>query len=291
MRKRATYCIGEQGPYPQGPGRCTFPDVEVQSLGYRTDLMVRRLAGASIVDRGPFIVVRTPDNPSFHWGNFLLWPGPPGADELTEWIAAFTAEFPDAAHMTFGVDGTVIPEQHTFPSSMGLKPDLAVVLTAERPPPVADPGGSTILRPLRSDEDWRQDLLLLLALDAEEAPLHPGHDEYLERRTDEARTMVGRKQAEYFGAFADDRLCSVVGIASDGQGVARYQSVGTLSDYRRRGFASALLARAGSFAVDEWGARLLVIVADRDGPAAALYRSVGFDPTEEQWGMSVSVRS
>ncbi len=260
-------------------------------MGYRTDLMVRGLAGSSIIERGRYIVVRTPENPSFHWGNFLLWPNPPAADDLAEWTANFIEEFPEADHMTFGIDVTAIPERHTFRSPVGLEPDLGVVLTAKRPPTAVDLDGPATIRPLRSDEDWGDDLLLQLALDAEQEPLAVGHRGYLERRTDEARRMVEGRCTEYFGVFTDGALCSVTGIASDGRGVARYQNVGTLPGYRRRGFASALLARAGSFAVDVWGARLLVIVADRGGPAAGLYRSLGFAPVEEQWGMSVPVPS
>ncbi len=265
--------------------------MEVRSLGYRTDLMVRRLAGSSISDRGRCIVVRTPDNPWFHWGNFLLWPGPPSAGQLGKWIGAFTEEFPGATHVTLGIDGTEIPERHNYPSVVGLEADLSVVMTAQQPPKSGPVSGESSVRPLRSDEDWRQELLLRLDLDGRDSqdPLPPGHYDFLERSTDEARRMVEERRAEYFGAFTDDRLCSVVGIASDGRGVARYQNVGTHPDYRRRGFATALLTRAGAFGVDDFGARVLVIVADRGGPAADLYRSVGFAPVEEQWGLSVAL--
>ena len=81
----------------------------------------------------------------------------------------------------------------------------------------------------------------------------------------------------------------MAGIASDRQGLARYQRVGTLAEYRRLGLASRLLAEAGSFAVDSMGADLLVIVADLDAPAARLYRSLGFIPTETVLGLSASV--
>jgi len=46
--------------------------MQVQSLGYRTDLVVRRLAGSQLVEAGDHLVVRTPANPSFYWGNFIL---------------------------------------------------------------------------------------------------------------------------------------------------------------------------------------------------------------------------
>ena len=53
--------------------------MQVTSLGFRTDLALRVLEGAEVTDRGDCMVVRSPDNPTFWWGNFLLlagWPEP-----------------------------------------------------------------------------------------------------------------------------------------------------------------------------------------------------------------------
>ena len=46
--------------------------MDVESLGYRTDLALLRLGGSTIEDRGDHLVVRSPYNPTFYWGNFLL---------------------------------------------------------------------------------------------------------------------------------------------------------------------------------------------------------------------------
>ncbi len=262
--------------------------MEVRSLAYRTDLMVRRLAGSTISDHGRFIVVRTPDNPGFHWGNFVLWPGPPRPGEVEEWIRIFTDQFPDAAHLAFGIDGTDFPEgDQPFPDKRLLS-DLSVVMTSERPPESRATRSVPTVRPLRSDRDWDQEHLLRLALDEEDEPHSSAHLDFLRRSTDESRRLVEAGHAEYFGAFIEDRLGSVVGIASDGRGVARYQNVGTHPDFRRRGLASHLLARAGAFGMDGFGARRLVIVADAGGIAAGLYQAVGFVPVESQWGLSAA---
>ena len=42
--------------------------VEVRSLGYRTDLMVRLLEGSLVEDRGDYLVVRSPHNPTYWVG-------------------------------------------------------------------------------------------------------------------------------------------------------------------------------------------------------------------------------
>ena len=78
--------------------------MDVRSLGYRTDVMVRERSGSSVTDRGSHLVVRTPENPTFWWGNFILVPGPPAPGDPTAWRELFAREFPDAGHCAIGVD-------------------------------------------------------------------------------------------------------------------------------------------------------------------------------------------
>src|SRR4051794_25178189 len=61
--------------------------MDVRSLGFRTDLMLRRLADATVEDRGDHAVVTTAANPGFWWGNFLLLAEPPR--DIGPWVAAF----------------------------------------------------------------------------------------------------------------------------------------------------------------------------------------------------------
>ena len=70
--------------------------MDVRSLAYRTDLEILRLAGSEIEDQGDRLVVRTPANPTYYWGNFYLLERPPAADEVAGLIEAFDADFPDS---------------------------------------------------------------------------------------------------------------------------------------------------------------------------------------------------
>ena len=70
--------------------------MEIQGLGWRTDLALLEISGSVLEDRGDHVVVRTPDNPTFWWGNFLMLAGPPAdAADARQWIGAFEAEFPE----------------------------------------------------------------------------------------------------------------------------------------------------------------------------------------------------
>ena len=64
--------------------------MDVESLGYRTDLALLRLGGSTIEDGGDHLVVRSPYNPTFYWGNFLLLDRvPAGAEATQQWLDRF----------------------------------------------------------------------------------------------------------------------------------------------------------------------------------------------------------
>src|SRR5215471_9797205 len=78
----------------------------VVSLGYRTDLMLLGLQGSVIEQRTGYQVIRTPANPTFYWGNFLLLDRPPAPGTVSSWMSTFARQFPGAGHVAIGVDGT-----------------------------------------------------------------------------------------------------------------------------------------------------------------------------------------
>jgi hypothetical protein len=45
--------------------------MEVLSRAWRTDLALLAGSGSSVEHRGTHVVVRTPDNPGYRWGNVL----------------------------------------------------------------------------------------------------------------------------------------------------------------------------------------------------------------------------
>jgi GNAT superfamily N-acetyltransferase len=266
------------------PDHCGQPeadDMTVTSLGYRTDLMVRRLAGSLIIERDDHVAIRTPDNPAFYWGNFLLYPRQPEPGELARWVEAFQAEFPAAGHVALGIDTTDGRlDAAAELADLHLTPDISTVLTTTevREPPRLnrDPA----YRTLTSDDDWEQAVGLRSAV-YDETPT-PEHVDFVRRQLAEARALMATGQARYYGAFVAGRLVAQLGVVSDGSGIGRYQNVETAADHRRRGVASALVYEAGRAALDRLDIRELVIVADPDEAAIRVYRSVGFVAAEQQ---------
>jgi ribosomal protein S18 acetylase RimI-like enzyme len=251
--------------------------VRVKSLGFRTDLALRALEGARISDRGDYLVIRSPDNPDYWWGNFLLIRDAPGMGG--PWLARFAEEFPAARHVAIGVDittGDLVEVPAEFMAA-GLEPQRATVLTAAgvRPPP--HPSTDAEIRLLGSDADWRQSVdLAVRCFDGGQ------HGDYLERRAVARRRLTQAGLGAWFGAFDGGQLLAQLGLFDVGDGYARYQHVETDPAARRRGLAGTLVWHAGRYGREVMRARTLVIVADPADVAIRVYRACGLTDRESQ---------
>ncbi len=256
--------------------------MDVRSLAFRTDLAILQWAGAELADHGSRLVVRTPANPTYHWGNFYLLDRPPTASAVDGLIAAYDADFPDSTHRAFGVDGTADLRASLRPLiSAGLVLENSTVMTASAVHPPPRPQGSAEYRMFDSGNDWEQKVDLAMAVHQDEFESE-AYREFAVRKAAHDRSICEAGHGAWWGAFIDGRLVSVMGIIDAGGGLARYQSVETHPDFRGRGLAGTLVHRVGQYAFDERGARTLVMVADPDYLAIRVYRSVGFDDTEVQ---------
>lgn len=258
----------------------------MRSLGYRTDLMVLR-ATAEVLRREGYTVVRSPAEPTYYGGNLIVFDDPPGPGDDERWPALFAREFadmPDAVHRNFGWDDPDGTHGHARAFvERGYELELTSVLAATEVHAPPRPLHELEVRPLASDEDWRA------AFDNQMAarPEHfdaVSYGEFKSRRVAAYRALAEAGRGCGYGAFLDGRLVADLGIYHDGQ-VARYQSVVTHPDFRRRGVCGTLVHRAGRLAMESSGARRLVMCAASNEPAEGIYRSVGFERVEAQSGL------
>jgi len=192
-------------------------------------------------------------------------------------VTEFGQEFPDAGHVALGLDGS----EGTLEvgDDLGLELTVDTVLTATELTLLPRPSGVDI-RPLHTDQDWRQLVDLRLALP--EGPPDPKMAEFAEAKAAETRAIVEAGHGSWFGAFVDGEMRCGAGLFSDGRGPARFQSVETHPGFRRRGLASALVAALGAWGLNHLDASRLVIVADPDYHAIEMYRRLGFADVEHQ---------
>ena len=256
--------------------------MNVTSLGYRTDLMLLELGGSAITTEDDRLIVRTPANPEYWWGTFVLYGAPVAAGQVAARLAEFAAAFPTARHVAWGIDGidgtAYEPAAAHEVHAAGFELETNTVMTATAVHRPAGPAVDAEFRRCSDDADWAQARELRAAVHEGERSTRT----FLEGQLRSARQLSEDGHAAWFGAFHHGRLVSTLGIASDRRGLARYQNVETHPQWRRRGLAGRLVYEAGTFALTEQGAETLVMVADPGYPAIRLYRALGFTDSESQ---------
>lgn len=251
--------------------------MQVDSLAFRTDLALAALAGSEIEDRGDHIAVRTPDNPTYYWGNYLLLAKPPTAETLPDWQERFARTFPGVGHRTYGVasaHGT--KDDLAAFAAAGFETDAATVMTASAVHEPPRPNREATYRRLHSDADWEQQMELWASGDP------PGSREFVVRKVAGERRMTEVGEGAWWGAFLGDRLVSSMGLVAASPGLARFQQVQTHPDARGRGLAGTLVHEVSRYGFEELRATTLVMVADPEYLAIRVYRSVGFVDAETQ---------
>jgi ribosomal protein S18 acetylase RimI-like enzyme len=260
--------------------------MEVHSLGYRTDLIFPQFDG-QILDRGAYRVIRTPANPTFYWGNFLLFPAPPAEGDLDKWRALFAKEIGgplQARHFAFGWD-TVTGELGAVQSFLdeGFHLNQSVVLTAKEVKLPPKYNREAVVRPLTEDWEWEAATQNQIACRDPEHDLE-GYQIFKRKQMQRYRQMSRAGLGHWFGAFLGERLTAELGVFTAGK-VGRFQQVGTHPDDRRQGLCGALVYQASRYAFEQMQLETLVMVADENYHAAKIYESIGFEPREHQVGV------
>jgi ribosomal protein S18 acetylase RimI-like enzyme len=260
-------------------------DERVRTLG----LAIER-DRATVSEHDGFLCVRTPGNPSYYFGNVLIFDRAPQTDDADRWPQHFDEQFagdPQVRHAAYAwsIDadaGTTQPfleRGYTF--------EERAVLTADRAAEYEPPPGVRI-RPLQSERDWRMQLELGYATREEQHDREP-YDAFKRLQVAYHRE-ISRRFGVWLGAFEGDRLTGSCGIFDAGDGIARYQDVGVHEEYRNRGIARSLISAAGRFACEHLGAAQLVIVANADDFARRIYERAGFIAIQREGALWISHR-
>lgn len=242
--------------------------------GWATDIAVLEHSGSLVEDRGDHLLVRSPNNSDFHWGNCLFVTDATGVNDAAGWVATFQAAFPEANWIAMGL--IRMPDDQDAWVAQGLELELAEVLsTSTLPLQVPLPEGYTVRR--LEGKDWEQSVARVVAENLRTKEYEAlSHERFARAQAQTQRGLSDRNVGIRFGAFAGDVLVAELGIVRCGT-TARYQSVGTDEEHRRRGLASHLLGAAARWAAGQ-GCDRWVIVTEATNPAGRVYRSVGFEP-------------
>ncbi|MCC6811928.1 MAG: GNAT family N-acetyltransferase [Deltaproteobacteria bacterium] len=252
--------------------------MQVRSRSHSSDMAVARFDG-EVHDRGDYVVVRTDANPSFFWGNFLVFPRAPMAGDAERWLAVHEREFPPAPGRATilswdELDGRLGDDADFL--AQGFHRDLGVCLRATRLHKGPKHNADVSVRALASDADWTAATAALIAAfaDGTRAPVETQRA-FVVKQMRRYRAMQDAGWGRWFGAFIGPRAAGCAGLVQQGQ-VGRFQLVGTDPAFARNGVCSTLLHEMGAQSVaDE-----LIIVAGAEYHARAVYESVGFEVCE-----------
>ncbi|MDP9168355.1 MAG: GNAT family N-acetyltransferase, partial [Actinomycetota bacterium] len=222
--------------------------------------------GSSVADRGDHLVVRTPANADFHWGNCIFVTDADALDDAARWVDAFEAAVTGADWIAIGLPR--MPADVQGWTRCGIELELDDVLATTSLPPLTTPPAGYDVRPLVG-RDWEQLVERVMTFN------EPTQERFVTARVQSQRDMAERGAALFVGAFFGGRLVAELGIVDCGA-TARYQDVGTALEHRGRGLASHLLGVAAQWASTR-GCEQLVIVTEAANPAGRVYRRAGFE--------------
>jgi GNAT superfamily N-acetyltransferase len=258
--------------------------ININNLGYHTDCIARKLEG-EFTERDSYFVLQMRNNPTYHWGNLLIFRREPQKDDFQNWISAFKTEFGEKlGHITFGWESQEIGCIDSFVQA-GFSLESESVLVLEELKQNQNSRNDLIIRRIDSDEDWAKVLDLQVYISEGENP----SKEFVEFKTrgfQAYRTLSENGDGNWWGAFLDDRLIGDMGLYfNESLETGRFQSVETHPDYRRAGVCSKLLHSVASDALKKNPSIKLVICTEKGSNAERIYLKLGFARHQARHGV------
>lgn len=267
-----------------------------RSLVWATDLDTLPLDRV-VERRDEYLLIRSPSNPTFYWGNLLLFDQPPREGDGARWEELFERDFgdePRVEHRTFAWDrahGEAGAAREEFCArGYDLDESIGLVADAAQVQPHPRENQDVVVRPLDpaagADEELWDAVLELQVAGRQE-----GHDEesfrvFARARLNDRRSLFRAGRGAWYVAIdpASGEIAASCGIVvTEGRG--RFQVVDTAVAFRRRGICSRLVVEAARLATQTHGAERFVIVADLGYHALGLYESLGFERREHVIGV------
>jgi len=254
------------------------------SLGFKSEYIISQLE-CELIERDDYIVMRTPANPIYYFGNLLALKTPLQNNTKKQWSAIFQNEFADMPEVTHETYSWVQPNADLTESIKAFTDAnyeyeemhiLSMPLTKFRTPTKLNE--QVAIRELSSDADWQQWLNLSIA---EQKGDHSSESlkKYLTGKLINYQNLSAHGHGQYMGAFIGDELIGYAGLYHLDD-IARFQNVHVIPEYENQKIAKTILTRLISDLSSN--VETLVIVADEHYHATFLYQSLGFKVTERE---------
>lgn len=254
--------------------------MHITSLGFQSETLFQHYHGI-VRDHGDFIEVRTPENPTFWFGNYLLLPAPPTVADIPAWAARFDtcfADAPEVVHKCLQWPDTGADTRAAF-EQLGWEFDQATVLMATHTKAARQAPENVAFRPIESNDDWARVLEQQIASRPEGFAETP-YRAFKEKRLALFRKLQADGRGQWYGAFKGAELVADMGIFHR-NGISRFQDVSTHAAHRRQGICSALVHYVSTQEQAQNPGNQMVIIADAGEPAERIYKRVGYREVEQ----------
>lgn len=259
--------------------------MKINLLGIRTDLIFRNFLG-KVENKNDYIVVKTPSNQAFFWGNYIIFKEAPKKGDYKTWCDIFNKEFSDLTdikHMTFIWNENKNPGESQEFTSNGFELEDSIILKANSTSLPGNKNNDIKIRQIETSEEWKQVIDLQIITSGEDY----NSDEYLpfiKKQFADRKKMIDAGKGKWFGAFLGDILVGDLGIFVESE-IARFQAVETHPDHRKKGICKTLVHYVSNYALTKLKVKTLVLEADEDYIAADIYKSLGYCEVEKLYGL------
>jgi hypothetical protein len=120
-------------------------------LGWRTDLSILTMSGARVTDFEDYVLVESPGNPGYHWGNCILVTSGDLAGDPPRCLRTFQAHLPSADHIAIGLPAAPSPDDWR-PFGVQIESTESLMRHAPLPPGALPPEYD--VRQLLNEDDW-----------------------------------------------------------------------------------------------------------------------------------------
>ncbi|HET6401422.1 MAG TPA: GNAT family N-acetyltransferase [Candidatus Kapabacteria bacterium] len=241
-----------------------------------------------IEDVGDALVITTPENPFWRWGNLIVlkeWPRPEQAERWRALHAERIAPHQPVRNRLLvweGIpDGRDVLEPYL---AGGLTFSTFDVLRLQQLRKPANYRPEIIIRAIAdTDEVWRS----VISMNVESFGIRyddPDYQHFAEQRIAHHRAMVRKGMGHWYGAYVNGELAGSLGIFW-GDGLCRFQEVAVRPQFRRQGIAATLVYEAAKNALRNFPNFPQVIAADGEGDAIRIYRALGFETDSRSFAL------
>jgi ribosomal protein S18 acetylase RimI-like enzyme len=236
-----------------------------------------------IEDIGDALVISTPQNPYWRWGNLILLKNPPRMEDVVRWRELYETKIapnqvnPNRIILWDGASADSYTTEEFRKDNLIFSPFDILTLNSLKQSPNHN-NRIAIQEIGDNDEEWRE--VIESNIESFGPTDAPDYRHYAERRMADHRLLISKGYGRWYTARFDGELVGSLGIFA-GDGLCRFQEVAVRPKFQRQGIASSLVYHAAAGTREEYPNSPQVIVADPDGGAINVYRQIGFEKHSE----------